>query len=957
MKIKRVIASDFGCLSGSYTLFDDRVNVVVEANEEGKSTLVAAILAGLYGFSRSRRADKLSDKEAYKPWSSDSYCVRLEMEDDEGRPLLIERDFGEKNEKVKVTDLSTNKDVTPEFVVGKKRFAVGERLLGVSREVFVKTCLVKQLEIEKVGESSELVSKVQQIFDTTGGKGTAAEAIAVLTEAIREYAGTQRLARHITVETEIKRLNEAIRQGEARMGELRERREKAEPAMIRVRELRRRLEKLEVHRQQLEYLTRRAEIREVETELKQDAENHGELKKLIELKNSLKPYSDFTNEQASDFARLVGQLDGLRKRRKELGESLEKLKKNLEETKTKLKEYDGFEALGEDFKTGLHDLSTELKRLGEDVEKKRRLVSEFEKSLKKEGYELSEVDELHRQFSKLSVEEKDLLRDSESRIPRLEASILERADAERECKAELRGVKRPITLLSYAAVVLWVAGILSMVFWAGRAQWAGGAFGLAGFVAVAVAFVLRVLKLRRLRGLLRRKEAAIQERQSFLGVRGTLSRALEEMAAKAEFESIPELTEAFKRWGRVSDRKTQLDSFRIGQEGAERSAASCREKASAELRRMGMHVPPAKVDVALVQKAETRVREYLQILSSAEQAEKRRTGTEDEIRKLNAEREKLRESIRGILVAAKLSPDLTPEKAQPEIEKARGKSEKFHRLAATEIPEKQRDLLSPEEVKGMMERLDTLRDEIEKMVGEKGELEELQVTKTHSQYEEEARRVAEEGARATEEKSQFYHKVHSVEEEYRKEYPRLANELSELTQTLDRTERFGKSISLAIDTLETISSKSHALWANELNPRTSEILKHLNPRCGELKFASDLSFTVVPAEGLRPMDTKHIEAQESVGARHQIYLAVRLALSDYLSSAGNKVPVILDEPFATSDDDRFISGMQFLCGEFRSSHQVIILTCHRQRHTDLLRQRAAGVLDHLRIIQLGRLPD
>lgn len=953
MRIKKIIASDFGCLSGSYTLFDDRVNVVVEANERGKSTLVAAILAGLYGFPPSRERKTLSEEETYRPWRCDSYCVRLEVEDDDGRPLLIERDFSEKKEKVILTDLSTNKDVTGEFVVGKNVVAVGEALLSVSREVFVKTCLVKQLEIESVSEPGELVSKVQQIFDTSGGEGTAAEAITVLQEAIHKYPGTQRRARHITVETEIERLNEAIAQREACMGQLREEREKAAPSMDRLRRLRRSLKQLEMRRQQLEYLTRKAEIGETESELKQDAENHRELDKLIELKKSLEAYSEFTKKQASDFARLAGQLDALRKRRKELGESLEKLKKNLEETKTKLKEFEGFEALGEDFKTGLHDLSTELKRLGEDVEKKRRLVSEFEESLKKEGYEPSEVDELHRRFSELSVEEKDLLRDSEATGPRIEADIAKLEVVQRGSRSELRAVKRArwaLVAVGAALCSLGAGAIMAFDLTAGLV-----ALGV-GAVAIAFAFLLPRLKSRRVRELRRQEDAAGKGLASLVAEQGELTGKLKEMAAKAGYESVRGLTEAFKRWGRVSDRKTELDSFRIGQEGAEKNAASCREKASDELRRMGMHVPPPEVHFALLQSAETRVREYLEILSSVNQAEKRRTGIEEEIRKLNGEREKLRESIRSILAAAKLSPDLPPEKAQPEIEKAREKSEHFHRLTSKEIPEKRRGLLSPEKVNRMMERLDSLKGEIEKMVAEEPELATLQPQKKHTEYEEEWHGVETETAEMKDDRREISGQVQNVEDKYREEYPRLANELSELRETLKRTERFRKSISLAIETLEKISSESHSLWANELNPRTSEILKHLNPRCRELKFDSDLSFTVVPAEGLRPMDRKHIEAQESVGARNQIYLAVRLALSDYLSSGGNKVPVILDEPFATSDDDRFISGMNFLCGKFRKNHQVIVLTCHRQRHTDLLRQKAAGILDHLRIIQLGPHP-
>jgi uncharacterized protein YhaN len=229
----------------------------------------------------------------------------------------------------------------------------------------------------------------------------------------------------------------------------------------------------------------------------------------------------------------------------------------------------------------------------------------------------------------------------------------------------------------------------------------------------------------------------------------------------------------------------------------------------------------------------------------------------------------------------------------------------------------------------------------------------LSPSKKHSEYEEEARRIARAIAENTDERARVSRDVLHVEDTYRKEYPRLANELAEWKEILDRTQRFAQAVRIAVDTLRSISTQSHALWASELNPRTNDILRHFTPRSRELKFDRDLSFTVIPAEGANPIDRRMIEAQQSVGARHQIYLAVRLALTDYLSAAGKALPVILDDPFATSDDDRFLSGMSFLCQEFRKNHQLIILTCHRQRHTELLKQKSPDLTDEILLIELS----
>jgi hypothetical protein len=949
MKITKVIASDFGCLSGSYSLFHDRPNVVVEENERGKSTLVAAILAGLYGFPPSRERKRLPEEEAYRPWSGGPYRVGLEIEDDDGRHLLVEREFGEKKEVTTVTDLSTNKDLTPEYVAGKDVLEIGERLLGISREVFVKTCLVRQLEIESVGDSSELVSKVQQIFDTSAGKGTAAGAISVLEGALRKYPGTQ-LKGPGLVETEVSRLRDAIAEKEARIRELIAERERVAPGMVRLRHLRNRLETLFVRRQQLEYLARKAENAEIESELREDERNRGELLKLIKQKESLKPYGNFPKEKASDFARLAGRLDELGKQRTQLTESLDKLKKDLEETKTRGKEYEGLEGLGEDFKTRLHVLSNELSRLGDEAEKKWQRLSEFEESLRRDHYDLSEIEDLSRRFSELNVEDNDRLRNSESRIPEIKARILELKEAEQECRRKQKEAKTPVRVLAAVAGLVLIAGVAGMAL---GATPTGAVVAAAGVAAIVFALFLAWHKAKSLREVKGQEEEATRQRQSLESERDALSQTLEDMAAKVGYAAAAELAEAFKRWGRLQDRAMRLFSLRKEAEAAEESVASYKEKTSGEIKRMGIDIPPTGIDLGVIRDAGKRLREYLDLTSSLREKEEHCRRTDGEIQQLDRDRERLQEGVRDVLKEARLPQDLPPEEATAKVEDVRQKSEEYHRLVTVWIPDKEQRLLSSKTYNEKKQRLESLRREITKRIAEKHDLANLEVSKPHSQYEEEARAIAREINENSEEKGKISREVLNVEDRYREEYPRLANEIADLKRTLERTERFQKSVSVALETLQRISAQSHALWAGALNARANEILRHLNPRCRELKFDENLHFTVVPAEGARPMDATHIEAQQSIGARHQIYLAVRLALSDYLSAAGKKLPVILDDPFATSDDDRFLSGMAFLCRDVPGAeHQFIVLTCHRRRHTDFLREKAPDLLDAIRIVRL-----
>jgi len=45
------------------------------------------------------------------------------------------------------------------------------------------------------------------------------------------------------------------------------------------------------------------------------------------------------------------------------------------------------------------------------------------------------------------------------------------------------------------------------------------------------------------------------------------------------------------------------------------------------------------------------------------------------------------------------------------------------------------------------------------------------------------------------------------------------------------------------------------------------------------------------------------------------------------------MPIILDEPFSEADDERFLKMMRFLITVISKEHQIIIFSCHQQRHT------------------------
>ena len=141
MKLLRFSTNGFGALRGEFRFDPDRVTLLVDDNERGKSTLLSAITAALYGLDGDRRSHRvLTPLERWKPWDDGPYRVELELEAD-GERYTVTRDFD--NGTVSVWS-RRGQDVTADFRDGKDEYPVGLKLLGLDAEEFERCAMVRQ---------------------------------------------------------------------------------------------------------------------------------------------------------------------------------------------------------------------------------------------------------------------------------------------------------------------------------------------------------------------------------------------------------------------------------------------------------------------------------------------------------------------------------------------------------------------------------------------------------------------------------------------------------------------------------------------------------------------------------------------------------------------------------------------------------------------------------------------
>lgn len=138
MKITKITAENFGKLKNKDIELSPGVNVIIGANESGKSSLTRFLRFMLYGFTSSRSSELAkNDKKKYTPWD-DTSC--------KGQISIISADENYTVRREQATRAShsiTNSQGIPVF----SGISAGEAFLGVDAETFDKTALISSGDV------------------------------------------------------------------------------------------------------------------------------------------------------------------------------------------------------------------------------------------------------------------------------------------------------------------------------------------------------------------------------------------------------------------------------------------------------------------------------------------------------------------------------------------------------------------------------------------------------------------------------------------------------------------------------------------------------------------------------------------------------------------------------------------------------------------------------------------
>jgi len=191
--IREVTAHAFGPFEASSIELAEGLTVIIGPNESGKSSWHAAIYAALCGVRHGRGRPMREDEEfaeRHKPWDGDEWEVSCVIDLPDGRTVELRHDLST-GVACTARDMNRGIDVTDEII--SEGVPDGSHWLGLERRAFRAVASVGQGQILSVTEhAGALQDYLQRAAATAGADETAATALRAIDDYFREHVGLQR---------------------------------------------------------------------------------------------------------------------------------------------------------------------------------------------------------------------------------------------------------------------------------------------------------------------------------------------------------------------------------------------------------------------------------------------------------------------------------------------------------------------------------------------------------------------------------------------------------------------------------------------------------------------------------------------------------------------------------------------------------------------------------------------
>jgi hypothetical protein len=959
MRLIEASIRGFGKLVERSFPFARDAQIVVGDNETGKSTLQKFILAMLFGLKREdrKRREYLPEHELCCPWNGAAYAGRLVYELASGNRYEVLRDFDRKKESVQILDALSGRALTNEYPMdGRKERTFMQKQLQLTRRLFEATTSLGQLAGRPSAAGVDAFrERVQGLLDS-GDEGVSARAaLACLTE-MRELCGSERtptrgigllLKQRKILNSEL----EAARRRHAEILDLHARRKRVVEAHAQAEAAWRARRAADLARERKE-LTRRM----------QRAESlAGELETL---RGRAKAFDDVAEVDVSDYAparERAAAIAALDSEVRERDAALERAKKHVAELRGVAAALDSALAnLDQDRASAMYRSAERLReQIGHVREARARHASEQRRNR-------GVVEALQQHHGR------DWTHDDFMAQLASQRALVEEAEGE-PIQSALQQVVRSYRVLKRRFQAAALLGTSVVAASAVLAAWNPLLWPVAARLAlpVAVAIAALILLGASVRRVIARRDQvrALQGRAThFTSRRHEAEQWLQAQLEQNELGSIDEIYAA----------RREYESLRAA---AERSAA---ESSGRDLRTtetelaehaalLHAQVQTCDFDALHAIQSDPPVRARA-LLPYAEASTLAQADGDDsaELQRLVADLARIPEVRRSLDWLARVREELvateeragleestlTQRRARLEGERA-GLEAILYRNGARDVEElaqrverqRQRHVILSEyrpllhEQEGVLggENIEALRARVAVLEGDEssqpargGETVGFEDGERKASPEQLRHRVEELAA----ERAQLEERLSAREREGRTA-AEVELELQENELRLAEERCQVESLSVAIETLEALAVARHREVAPRMNERVGEIFARLSRgRHTEVRLDEELTPRI-------RMDGEAVHGADSLsgGAADQLYFALRVTAGEQLARSGERLPLLLDDPFVQYDPDRLRAALD-LVAELAVEHQILFFTCEASQAQALSDRLRARDLEH-----------
>lgn len=942
MWIERMEIAGFGNIAGEKIEFEDgKLNLVVESNEYGKSTMATAVWAGIFDFPPEGSVGAGTEREYWRPRQAEGALFGVTIWISTGeRSLKIVRDFNQKS--VRVLDRNAaDRDVTTEFKGADGSDETGLKITGMTREMFRSTCFVGQRELDENSIDEDVASALRGIADSSTASHTAGSAIFALDHALNQF---QNRGSRQKVEQLIRNLELERKELHNKLSALEEDQMTIFASHIRLSEIDELMENANGGLQDESSVDAIRQVEEIDNrllKLKQTIHRVGELQAEIDK-------AGLADDRVPEWEIAVRDLWSKREMRKGEYENL-RLDSQQESGASESDDLErGFQrkwrGLAEFSPQDSQSLSLLILRLT-DLEKELSTLKDRHQSeaakLQRSSIDMGRHQQAKEKLS--SLDQKDtsdalsysaLIETAKQQITESERSVVQYRAQLLSIDSQRKAQKnKDLTIGCIAGGVFLVLLIVAILM--RDMLWLAIVCGVLALAAAAGTgfFIMRYLK----PGQFKKKEfdkievdldKATTLAQQLVSKIGALEGKLESIARKAGISGgRNELMLLLGERSEVAPRMRDIES--LDGEIASKEAQFKRSQEELEMYFHKAGIPSKELTMERARKLSEDVAKCVEEGKSIQTATSQTRLKLQQLGLLHSEIESIEGKLKEIFQSLGISSE---ESLDSGYRKFNSQLEAYYRVQRFkgEISRIEHDSLGDSsfgDLSDLIVSLESKRSQLrEQISGEAGA----------AQISPQTDRV-----KLSDERNEVILRLRLAAKNFDDNFLNTLEQLNQLERDLAKARQAKLAIELARDTLRKLSGENYVDWSTKLNLIADEMVKEINLDYESLSFSNNLQLKVRRKGETEAIKSPELDNRLSVGTKEQLNWLARMVVSRYLSK-DNPLPIVLDEPFSESDDERFKQIMQFVVEVLSRKHQVIVFSCHRQRHQWFFEQLGEG---------------